>query len=173
MVTRAQVQIKDGNRAVLQQDDRELVLHVLAPVDVKLEIFETERPPAEYDAPNPGSRMIGFKVALDPCGRKVATHSWGAGGSLMQNIHAGFAAPNTIILEVAPAFGPLHQDIMGDAFILRDGYVYPPPVPGLGITLTEDTKRRFPFVPGSGEYNSVPGKTLPEERGDWHDECAD
>ena len=25
------------------------------------------------------------------------------------------------------------------------------------------TKRRFPFVPGSGEFNSVPGKILPEE----------
>jgi len=140
-------------------------------VFVERDAFDIGQPDASFT----GGLGTFMEVArmLDRRGRKVATHSWGAGGSLMQNIHAGFAAPNTIILEVAPAFGPLHQDIMGDAFILRDGYVYPPPQPGLGIALTEDTKRRFPFVPGSGEYNSVPGKILPEEKGDWHDECAD
>ncbi len=97
-------------------------------------------------------------------GRQVATHAWGAGGSLMQNLHCGFAAPNTIILEVAPAYGPLHSEIVGDSFVLRDGYVLPPTKPGLGIELSEATKLRFPFVPGSGEYNSVPGKVLPEEQ---------
>ncbi|MGK0200304.1 MAG: hypothetical protein ACI91J_003594, partial [Yoonia sp.] len=45
-----------------------------------------------------------------------------------------------------------------------DGNVEPPPRPGLGIELTEETKRRFPFVPGSGEFNSVPGKILTDER---------
>jgi L-alanine-DL-glutamate epimerase-like enolase superfamily enzyme len=97
-------------------------------------------------------------------GRKVATHAWGAGGSLMQNLHAGFAAPNTAILEVAPAYGPLHSEVIGDSLVLRDGHVLPPVKPGLGIELSEATRRRFPFVPGSGEYNSVPGKILPEQR---------
>ena len=100
---------------------------------------------------------------LEGRGRKVATHAWGAGGSLMQNVHAAFAAPNTVILELAPAYGPLHSEVIGDSFVMRDGYVLPPARPGLGIELTEETKRRFPFVPGSGEYNSVPGKILPEE----------
>ena len=40
---------------------------------------------------------------LEQRGRKIATHAWGAGASLMQNIHAGFAAPNTCMLEVPPA----------------------------------------------------------------------
>ena len=96
-------------------------------------------------------------------GRKVATHSWGAGGSLMQNIHCGFAAANTVIFEVAPAYGPLHSEVVGDSFVLRDGCVLPPVKPGLGIELTAETRRRFPFVPGSGEFNSVPGKILAEE----------
>ena len=38
--------------------------------------------------------------------------------------------------------------------------VLPPEKPGLGIELTEETKQRWPFVPGSGEFNSVPGKIL-------------
>ena len=94
--------------------------------------------------------------------RKIATHSWGAGASLLQNIHAGFACPNTLILEVPPAFGPLHSELMGDAFQMRDGRVLPPKQLGFGITLTQELKERFPFVPGSGEFNSVPGKILEE-----------
>jgi L-alanine-DL-glutamate epimerase-like enolase superfamily enzyme len=83
----------------------------------------------------------------------------------MQNVHCGFAAPNTTILEIPPDFGPLHEEIIGESFQMRDGFVLPPTTAGLGIVLTEATKERFPFEPGSGEYNSVPGKVLPEEVG--------
>ena len=97
---------------------------------------------------------------LDGRGRQVATHAWGAGGALMQNAHCGFACPNTVILEVPPAYGPLHAEIIDGDFVMEDGMVQPPRKPGLGIVLTEETKRRFPFVPGSGEFNDVPGKIL-------------
>ncbi len=92
--------------------------------------------------------------------RKIATHSWGAGGAFMQNIHCGFASENTVILEIAPAFGPLHSEIIDDDFFMKDGYVYPPQKPGLGIKLTDEVKNRYRFIPGSGEFNSVPGKIL-------------
>jgi len=94
--------------------------------------------------------------------RTIATHSWGAGGSLMQNLHVAFACENTTIVEVPPNYGPLHSDIMGDSFQMRDGYVLLPKGSGLGITLSEETKSQFPFLPGSGEFNDVPGKNLAE-----------
>ena len=94
--------------------------------------------------------------------RAIATHAWGAGGSLMQNIHVAFACPNTTIVEIPPDYGPLHSEILGESFQMRDGFVFPPDTPGLGIVLTEKTKARFPFIPGSGEFNSVPGKDLDE-----------
>lgn len=97
---------------------------------------------------------------LECRGKTVATHAWGAGGSLMQNVHAGFAAANTLILEVPPDFGPLHSEVIGDSFRMKDGQVLPPETPGLGISLTVDLKNKFPFVPGSGEFVSVPGKAL-------------
>jgi L-alanine-DL-glutamate epimerase-like enolase superfamily enzyme len=78
----------------------------------------------------------------------------------MQNIHAGFACENTAILEIPPAYGPLHSEIIDDSFFMRDGVVFPPDKPGLGIKLTDETKSRFPFVPGTGEFNGVPGKPL-------------
>lgn len=93
-------------------------------------------------------------------GKKIATHAWGAGGSLMQNIHCGFAAANLCILEVPPDFAGLHKEVVGDSFQMRDGYVLPPQTPGLGIVLTDETKKRYPFVPGSGEFLPMPGKDL-------------
>jgi len=97
---------------------------------------------------------------LSKQGHSIATHAWGAGASLMQNVHAGFACPNTVMLELAPAYGPLHEELIGENLIMRDGYILPPQKPGLGIDLHPDTIKRFPFVPGSGEFNSVPGKIL-------------
>jgi galactonate dehydratase len=92
--------------------------------------------------------------------RNIAPHAWGAGASQMQNIHGGFACPNTVMLEVAPAYGPLHSELIGDSLQIRDGYVLPPEKPGLGIELREETIERYPFIPGTGEFNSVPGKIL-------------
>jgi galactonate dehydratase len=92
--------------------------------------------------------------------RKIATHAWGAGGSLMQNVHCGFAAANTCILEMPPDYAGLHSEVIAGGLVIRDGYVLPPDRPGLGIVLTDEIKRRYPFKPGSGEFNSVPGKIL-------------
>lgn len=100
------------------------------------------------------ARMLAAK------GRAIATHAWGAGAALMQNVHAGFAAPNTCILEIPPDYAGLHIDVINGSFVMKDGYVLPPDRPGLGIVLTDEIRRRYPFVPGSGEFNSVPGKIL-------------
>ena len=114
------------------------------------------------DASFTGGLKEFFKVAemLAKRGRQIATHAWGAGGSLMQNIHCGFAASNTCILEVPPDFGPMHSEIIGDSFRMENGFVLPPQSPGLGIRLTDEMKQRFAFVRGTGEFNSVPGKIL-------------
>jgi galactonate dehydratase len=97
---------------------------------------------------------------MEARGKKIATHAWGAAGALMQNVHCAFAAPNTCILEIPPDYAGLHTDLLGGSFVMKDGYVLPPDRPGLGIALTDEIRRRYPFVPGSGEFVSVPGKIL-------------
>jgi len=92
--------------------------------------------------------------------RKIATHAWGAGGSLMQNVHCGFAAPNTCMLEIAPDYAGLHSEVIDGGLIIKNGYVLPPDRPGFGVILTDEIKARYPFQRGSGEFNSVPGKIL-------------
>ena len=120
-----------------------------------------------FDIAQPDASYVGgigefMKIAreFEKRGRQIATHAWGAGGSLMQNVHAGFACPNIAILEVAPDFADLHKRVVGDSFRMKDGFVLPPQTPGLGIELTDELKAAFPFVRGSGEFNSVPGKVL-------------
>ncbi|BBO33625.1 mandelate racemase/muconate lactonizing enzyme family protein [Lacipirellula parvula] len=105
---------------------------------------------------------------LEAADKQIATHAWGAGASLMQNIHCGFAAANCLILEVPPAFGPLHQELIGDSFQMVDGRVLTPQSPGHGIQLTDSMKQKYSFVPGSGEFNSVPGKVMLEEQGSFY-----
>ncbi len=117
---------------------------------------------AQPDAAWNGGLLEFMRIALmfDSRKQKIATHSWGAGVAQMQNLHAAFAAPNTVIIETPPAPGPLHTELWGEAFVMRDGYVLPPDQPGLGVRLTDDLKEHYAFVPGSGEFNSVPGKLL-------------
>ena len=127
-------------------------------VFVEHDCFDIGQPDASFT----GGLGEFMRVAgmLESRKRQIATHAWGAGGSLMQNVHCGFACANTLILEVAPDYGPLHSEIMDGSFVMKEGQVLPPQRPGLGIVLTEATKSRYPFVPGSGEFNSVPGKVL-------------
>ena len=106
------------------------------------------------------SEFLNVAEMMEKRGRKIATHAWGAGGSLMQNIHAGFATSNTAILEIPPDYAGLHADIIDGGFVMKDGYATPPDRPGLGIVLTDEIKSRYPFKLGSGEFNSVPGKIL-------------
>ena len=142
------------------------------PVDARMDgyLAKPYRPQELFETVERMASGNGEDAALPVPSRSDRGDSLLAGGAAEEDRRllralavSGFAAANTTILEVAPAYGPLHSEILGDTFVMRDGFVYPPQTPGLGIQLSEETRQRFPFVPGSGEYNSVPGKILPEE----------
>lgn len=58
------VDIRTG-AVTLVHGDKRLLFEVLAPEASVVEIFST-KPPNEWDAPNPGTRQIGFHVELEP-----------------------------------------------------------------------------------------------------------
>lgn len=122
------------------------------------ESFDVGQPDASFTSGL--DQFMQIASSLNQKNMKIAPHAWGAGASQMQNIHCGFACSNTAILEVAPAYGPLHSELIGDSLQIKNGYVPAPQKPGLGIELTQKTIDRFPFVRGTGEFNSVPGKIL-------------
>jgi len=65
MVTRADVKL-NGRSATLEREKQKLGFLVLSPKGTKLKIYNTEKPPSKHDAPNKGTRMIGFEVTLEP-----------------------------------------------------------------------------------------------------------
>ncbi len=95
MVTRAEVTIRDAQTAILRRGGQRLVVQVVAPDEtaakVGLELYETADPPHDYDAPNPGTRMLGFTVAI-PASTETQWAVWLKPGSEV---------------EAAPAIQPL------------------------------------------------------------------
>ena len=128
---------------------------------IRQDCFEIGQPDASYTSGLGATMRVAAK--LSHRNARVATHSWGAGGSLMQNVHAAFAMSNIDIVEASTAYGPLHTETAID-FRMKNGEILVPEMPGLGVILPDQLIERFPFEPGSGEFNSVPGKIMQEEQ---------
>ena len=63
MVTQADVRIDGPDRATLSLEGKRLSFRVLEPAGAALKIFPTNPPPSPLDAPNEGTRMIGFETS--------------------------------------------------------------------------------------------------------------
>jgi hypothetical protein len=70
MLTPGEVNITGKNRAELSKDGKKLILQVQEPANVTMKTWSTD-PPRDYDAPNPGTTLIGFEVTL-PASAKSA-----------------------------------------------------------------------------------------------------
>ena len=66
MVTAATPKIGDGMDATLVSADTRLGLTATGVKGARWEVYPTEPPPHEYDAPNPGTCLIGFTTKLEP-----------------------------------------------------------------------------------------------------------
>lgn len=63
MLTPADVTITGENAATLSKDGKKLFLQVEAPMKVKMKTWSTQ-PATDYDAPNPGTMMVGFECEI-------------------------------------------------------------------------------------------------------------
>lgn len=63
MLTSATVSLAGGNKAELTRDGKKLTLQVEEPARIELKTWPTN-PPHDYDAPNPGTTLVGFEVTL-------------------------------------------------------------------------------------------------------------
>ena len=70
MLTPAAVKIIAANEAELTQKDKKLILLVEAPSNIVMKTWSTD-PPNSYDAPNPGTAMVGFEIIV-PAHTKIA-----------------------------------------------------------------------------------------------------
>lgn len=116
----------------------------------------------QLDASCMGGIMEFIKVAklCEVKGLPIATHSWSSAPGIAANFHAAFASPNVRILEFPPYASPLQTEMWIEPPIVKNGYVYLSDTPGLGVKITDEIKNKYPFQPGTGEFNSVQGKRL-------------
>ena len=115
-----------------------------------------------FDLAQPDATIIGgigeARRACEAAARRsipVATHVWGSAPTLAANIHLAFATPNCVWVEQPVLGNPLESELMVEPLKIDDGHVRPPSTPGLGIRLTEEIRRKYPFVPGSGSVFGV------------------
>ena len=128
---------------------------------------------AQLDASFMGGIMSFMKIArlCELQGVAIATHAWSATPGVAANLHAAFACRNTRIVEFAaynpnqPALNthinaPLLTELWVEPPVLERGRLRLASTPGLGVRLPEGFLEKYPFQPGSGEFNSVTGKVL-------------
>jgi len=79
MLTPAAVTVTAAGRAELAQKGKTLTFRVLEPAQAEVRIWSTD-PPTEFDAPNPGTRLVGFEVTV-PAGtaQRIVVHLAPAG----------------------------------------------------------------------------------------------
>ena len=90
-----------------------------------------------------GAVMDVFRGARD-CGVDVVVHAWGGAVAIMASYHAAFAAGGSLVEYPMLAY-PLAGEMIGDQGRILEGRLLRPTAPGLGVTLTEDMERRYPF----------------------------
>ncbi|WP_310393769.1 heparinase II/III family protein [Hymenobacter sp.] len=70
MLTPASVKLVGKNRAELTKDGKKLILQVREPATITLQTWATD-PPQDYDAPNPGTTLVGFDLTLPPGAKRT------------------------------------------------------------------------------------------------------
>jgi hypothetical protein len=74
LLTPASVQITGPNEALLSKDGKTLRLRIETDARIQMRTWSTD-PPQYYDAPNPGTIMVGFEAVI-PAGAKVSVNSF-------------------------------------------------------------------------------------------------
>jgi D-galactarolactone cycloisomerase len=101
-----------------------------------------------------------LKIAGLAAARKVpiSFHTWGDAVALAASVHLSAAIPESMVMELDYTYNPLRAELLREPFELRNGYLYPPDGPGLGIEVNPEALQRFAFS-GSEEL-TVRQKTL-------------
>ena len=104
-----------------------------------------------YDLAQPDATVIGglqeTMSVFDTCARhgaEAVVHCWGGGVSMMANYHAAFAGGGRLAEWPMKPY-PLREALMLEPLSINNGSLAAPSTPGLGVTLTEEIERRFPF----------------------------
>ncbi|GAA3651295.1 galactonate dehydratase [Nonomuraea antimicrobica] len=106
-----------------------------------------------YDLVQPDATVIGgigavLEVfeATSAHDTTTVVHCWGSAVGMAANYHAALARGGVLAEWPLPRY-PLRTDLLIEPFRIKDGELAAPTTPGLGVRLTDDIERRYPFRP--------------------------
>lgn len=104
-----------------------------------------------YEFVQPDASVIGGISAVmqifdagKACGIDVVVHAWGGAAAIMANYHAAFAG-NGKLVEYPMLDYPLARELIGDQRQIKEGRLIRPTAPGIGINLTSEIEKAYPF----------------------------
>lgn len=104
-----------------------------------------------YDFAQPDATVIGGigqVMEVFATGRQhgvdTVVHCWGGAAGMMANYHAAFAGGGMLVEWPMPDY-PLREAMLVEPLKLEHGQLCAPSIPGLGVRLTPDIEREFPF----------------------------
>ena len=104
-----------------------------------------------YDFVQPDASVIGgigavldIFLAAKKQGTDVVVHAWGGPVAIMASYHAAFAGGGHLVEYPMLSF-PLGEEMIGDSMRIQHGRLHRPDAPGLGVLLTDDIEKRYPF----------------------------
>jgi L-alanine-DL-glutamate epimerase-like enolase superfamily enzyme len=109
------------------------------------------------DVAQPDACMIGgpsefrrVARAAAAAGTSVVPHVWGSAVTLMANLHVAFACAEVNLFEWCTLTNSLREELMLEPLVMTGSRIQPPTAPGLGVVLTPELEKKFPFTPGGG-----------------------
>ena len=108
-----------------------------------------------YDLVQPDATVIGgiadvikvFDTAVH-YGSQVVVHCWGGPVGMMANYHAAFAGGGTLAEWPMPDF-VLRRELVSEPWNIREGRLTLPSTPSLGVRLTPEIEKKYPYRPDS------------------------
>jgi L-alanine-DL-glutamate epimerase-like enolase superfamily enzyme len=77
-------------------------------------------------------------------------HVWGSAVTFAANLHTVLAEPEVELFEFCTLPNPLRDAMRVEPVQFSHGRISAPTAPGLGVALTEEIEREFPFQAGGG-----------------------
>jgi L-alanine-DL-glutamate epimerase-like enolase superfamily enzyme len=91
--------------------------------------------------PGRAEGITGFKKAtqlVELARRQSNAHAWSSAICSAASIAISFSTPSARLFEFKPLRNPMQHDLVAEPFEHREGWLYPPTRPGLGIEVLEE-----------------------------------
>lgn len=90
-----------------------------------------------------------ISALCDTYGVTMAPHNPLGPIATMVNVHLGLTTPNFLIQEVMRSDVSWRSEVFSGVPEIKDGHIYPPTAPGIGVEMDEKEAAKHPFVSGT------------------------